>query len=117
LYLSFACFLAVCLPLLTGCGRQDSPLKDKSMQASVCATQLGMFANAKKLWAEQNNKTTNDTPAMEDLVPFIRCQTNCPGGGAYNLGKIGETPTCSIPEHQAAFVKQMQQQQAAAPAQ
>jgi hypothetical protein len=66
-----------------------------------------MFADAKKLWAEKDNKTADDTPAMEDLLPYIDCQTNCPYGGTYTIGKVGELPSCSIPEHQAAFLKKM----------
>jgi hypothetical protein len=108
-YISLACFLAIsCLLLMTGCGKQDPLMKDKNVQAMNCANQLSMVANAKKLWAEQNNKTPNDTPTMEDITPFVRGAIACPGGGTYTIGKVADLPTCSIPEHQAEFVKKVQ---------
>jgi hypothetical protein len=107
---------AAFLVLTAGCSRQAPSMRgDKSVQANICANQLIMLADAKSLWAEQGNKTTNDTPLMKDLVPFIRCPTNCPGKGIYTLGKVGELPSCSIPEHQAVFLKKMQPAEAPAP--
>ncbi len=102
--------VAALLPLIAGCSHQDSSPAglDKSAQASVCANQLKILANAKKLWAEQNRKSADDTPAMSDVTPFIRGSTACPGGGTYTIGKVGEPPTCSIAEHQAAFTQLMQ---------
>lgn len=116
LYTLTALLFVSCLAITTmSCShqQQDSQMQDKNVQALNCANQLKMFANAKQLWAEQNNKGPNDTPTMDEIAPFIRCNTNCPGGGTYNLGKVGETPTCSIPEHQAAFTKMLQEQSAA----
>ena len=116
LILTFS-WAAAFLILAMGCEKQEpSMMGDKTVQASICANQLKMFANAKTLWAQQENKTTNDTPQMQDLLPFIRCQTNCPGGGAYTLGNVGEMPKCSIPELQGAFLKKMPPAAPAAPA-
>lgn len=100
------------LAVISGCSKNSSkpPIADPARQASICANQLKMFANAKRLWAEENHKTADDTPLMSDLLPFIDCQTNCPYGGTYTIGKVGELPTCSIPEHQAAFMKKMEAQ-------
>lgn len=98
---------------LSGCSKgpaAPSPVTDTNRQARLCASALKMFADGKKLWAEQNNKTAEDIPTMQDIVPFIACSTNCPGGGTYTLGKVSELPTCSIPEHQAAFLKKMEAQ-------
>jgi hypothetical protein len=100
------------LTVISGCSKNSSQeaFVDKGRQASICANQLKMLANAKKLWAQKNNKTAEDTPAPEDLARYIACDTKCPFGGTYTLGKVGEQPTCSIPEHQAAFLKKMEEQ-------
>lgn len=111
-YTFVALVFAVCLAVTTSCSKQerDPAMLDKNTQTMNCANQLRMFANAKKLWAEQNNKTADDTPTMDDIRPLIRGSTTCPGGGTYTLGKVADLPTCSIPEHQAAFTKMMQEQ-------
>lgn len=55
----------------------------------------------KRDWANNENKTTNDTPSWDDLRPYfpIRWSNNipiCPSGGIYTIGRVGEIPTCSI---------------------
>src|SRR5437762_12456079 len=59
-------------------------------------------------WAANNGKTTNDTPTWNDLRPYFspnfttnpRRWTNgqpfCPSGGIYTIGRVGESPKCSI---------------------
>lgn len=110
---STAFALLIFVSVISGCSKKPTSMAtaDKSVQAAGCAMQLKQFANAKQLWAQQNNKSANDTPTMDDIAPFIRCNTNCPGGGTYTLGKVGDLPTCSIPEHEAAFQKAMQDAQ------
>ena len=105
------------LVLMAGCSKETPSisLSDKSVQADSCAHQLVMLADAKKNWAEKENKTTNDTPVMADLTPFMRYPSSCPGGGTYTLGVVGQPPSCSIPEHQAAFLKKLQTPAAPAP--
>lgn len=69
--------------------------------AAECARHLGAVAGAKGVWADQHQKTTNDTPTLEDLKRYILLDKDgnipgCPAGGAYTLGRVGETPRCSI---------------------
>jgi hypothetical protein len=65
-------------------------------QRHYCINNLRQLEGAKQLWAEENHKTTNDTPAVEDIRPFIAPHALvCPQGGTYTLGRIGELPRCS----------------------
>jgi len=57
---------------------------------------------AKMQWALENGKP-NGTPATEsDIAPYLigGKLPKSPAGGTYTIGKVGETPTCSIPGHE-----------------
>ena len=62
---------------------------------------LRQLDGAKEQWKLENPKATNDVPTWEDLLPYLRQKPACPQGGTYFLGRVGETPTCSIsgPSH------------------
>lgn len=88
----------------SGC-KPAAPAIDKNAAGEFCAQSLKILADGKKMWAEQNHKTADDVPAMTDLTTFIRHAPTCPAKGTYTLGKVSEEPTCSIPEHNAAYKK------------
>jgi hypothetical protein len=70
--------------------------------ALVCRMHLREIDAAKAEWAVASNKTTNDTPTWEDLRPFLARNGEipiCPSGGTYKIGRIGESPSCSYPNH------------------
>jgi hypothetical protein len=52
---------------------------------------------------EEHHKTTNDMVTWDDVRPYFshdgKAIPSCPGGGTYILGKMNESPTCSIPKH------------------
>ena len=79
--------------------------------ASDCINNLRVIDVAKNEWALINNKTTNDTPTWEDVKRYIQDEERdkpymkldpknnvpkCPSGGTYLIGKIGDSPTCSL---------------------
>lgn len=64
--------------------------------ANPCVNQLRMIDGAKEQWVLENDKTTNDTPTWDDIVPYLKSKPVCPDGGIYTLGRVGEPPTCSI---------------------
>jgi hypothetical protein len=71
-----------------------------------CVNNLRQLDGAKQRWELENRKTANDVPTWEDLRPYFPdWWTNgrpvCPEGGTYTLGRVGESPRCSIggPEH------------------
>ncbi len=61
----------------------------------MCMNRLFQLAGAKAQWAVQNNKSTNDVPTWADLG-WVGYRTNCPNGGTYKIGPVGEPPTCSL---------------------
>jgi hypothetical protein len=103
------CFLllAFLISAVCGCQKQDvaADKLDKDVAVEACTHGLLVIHQAKNLWAEKNQKTTNDTPTAEDLARFVRRMPTCPSGGTYTLGRVGELPACSISEHNEAFKK------------
>jgi hypothetical protein len=87
------------------CGCQKNT-ETQTFDLETCRLRLKMIEHAKQLWAEKNQKTTNDTPAWDDLHPYLRGGApECPNGGVYTIGRVGEAPGCSIPEHTKYFKK------------
>jgi hypothetical protein len=61
-----------------------------------------MIDAAKQQWALEKNKTANDIPQPQDLLPYFGPNAQlpqCPGGGRYTLNAVSIAPTCSIPGH------------------
>lgn len=69
-----------------------------------CVANLRQLQGAKEMWTLEFHKTINDVPTWDDLRPYLHGQTlPCPQHGTYALGRIGELPSCSIPEHTAQY--------------
>jgi hypothetical protein len=72
----------------------------RTNKISRCVFNLRNIDLAKRLWEEDNNKTSNDIPTWNGLLPYMPEWSNqipvCPSGGTYTIGRIGELPTCSI---------------------
>ena len=68
-------------------------------QQNACINNLRQLDAAKNQWALEKGKKSGDVPTKEDLMPFLRSWPVCPAGGAYTIGSVGESPTCSIPGH------------------
>jgi DNA repair exonuclease SbcCD ATPase subunit len=71
---------------------------------NACVNNLRLIDAAKQQWALENKKQTTDTPAWDDLKPYLGRGPNgempsCPSGGTYTVGTVGERPTCSVPGH------------------
>jgi hypothetical protein len=72
----------------------------------ACLKKLRQIDGAKQEWALEKNKTSDDTPTWKDLAPYFGRGTappdfhpRCPDGGLYIIGKVGESPRCTIREH------------------
>jgi membrane protein involved in colicin uptake len=70
----------------------------------ACVNNLRLIDSAKQQWALEYKKLATDTPALEDLRPYIGRGPNgemptCPDGGTYTIGTVGEKPTCSNAAH------------------
>jgi|HubBroStandDraft_6_1064221.scaffolds.fasta_scaffold287732_2 hypothetical protein len=99
-------FLAFIACLVAACNRNTAPDPKSEEQSATCAARLRLIDGAKKLWADKNGKTTNDTPKLDDLLTYMRGAPACPSGGAYTMTPVGQLTTCSIPEHNAYYEKQ-----------
>ena len=67
-----------------------------------CINRLRQIEGAKTQWAFEHHKLTNDAPTWEDLRPSFtraRLPLECPDGGVYTIGRVGELPSCSIARH------------------
>lgn len=67
-----------------------------------CIAGLRMIDGAKVQWALAHQKTTNDAPTWGDLRSYFigaRLPLECPDGGVYTIGRVGELPSCSIARH------------------
>ena len=74
-------------------------------QKNQCINNLRQIDGAKQAWALDNNKTAEDTPTGQDLDKYLLKDSkfeslHCLKGGTYTINKVGELPTCSVPEHQ-----------------
>ena len=84
---------------------RDYQLLDRSFpafQATICRSKLRVLQNAKALWSQEQHKTTNDTPTWPDLIGtngYLEAQLFCPDGGVVTIGRVGESPKCSVPGH------------------
>jgi len=68
----------------------------------LCISNLRHIDEAKAQWAMENLKGLGIRPRDEDLFGptlYIRTKPECPAGGRYNLGKLKDPPTCTIPGH------------------
>ena len=68
---------------------------------NACVNNLRQIEGAKEQWSLEYNKTTNDIPSWDDIRPYYGRETRgellqCPQGGTYTLGRVGQEPTCSI---------------------
>ncbi len=68
-------------------------------QQNACMNNLRLLDGAKEQWALEGRKTTGAEVSMTDLAPFLRTPPKCPAGGVYDLGTIGQPPTCSVAGH------------------
>jgi hypothetical protein len=74
----------------------------ETAQRNTCINNLRMIQGAKQQWALERNKTSSDVPGWDDIRPYMgagKTTLRCPKGGEYNLGAVGEMPSCSIPGH------------------
>ena len=65
---------------------------------NACITNLEQIQDAKAQWAAKNKKSSNDIPADTDLFgegAYLRQKPECPSGGSYQLGAVGQKASCS----------------------
>jgi len=68
----------------------------------ACIQNLKLIQGAKQTWELEHHNATNEIPTDLDLFgenALIRRKPECPIGGTYTIGRIGEAPRCSIQGH------------------
>jgi hypothetical protein len=89
--------LALALPNFVNCKRRDP------FEGNSCISRLKMIGGSKETWRIDHPKNTNDVISWDDIRPYLSYEGKaipvCPAGGTYTLGRLSESPTCSIPEH------------------
>jgi outer membrane lipoprotein-sorting protein len=88
----------------TGAAGGNAAVARANSQRNACINNLRQIDAAKNQWALENRKTSGTPVTEADIKPYIKLDANgnlpkCPSGGKYTIGKVGETPTCSIPGH------------------
>jgi len=84
--------------------RAGSASSSKISQRNACINNLRQLDAAKNQFALEKGKTNGDTVTEADIKPYIKLDAagnlpKCPAGGKYTIGKVGENPACSIPDH------------------
>jgi hypothetical protein len=76
----------------------------EARQRNACINNLRQIDAAKNEWALEKGKTNGSPVTEADLKPYIKLDAQgnlpkCPAGGKYTIGRVGESPTCSVPGH------------------
>jgi competence protein ComGC len=102
------------IPVLAGIAVPNFVKARDTAQKNACINNLRIIDGAKQQWALENNKSADDIPTAQDLDRFIPggfAHLHCPRDGEYTIGKVDETPTCSIPGHDLASSRMYRHQQ------
>jgi general secretion pathway protein G len=66
----------------------------KTAQYQACQVTLKMIQDTKESWALENRKTENAVPSQTELQ--LDGRIFCPGGGAYEIKAVNQSPACSL---------------------
>lgn len=71
-----------------------------SSNTETCINQLRMIDSAKEQIAMEKDLNDGDKVKMKDVIKYAGVDDlECPDGGKYTIGTIGESPECSIEGH------------------
>jgi hypothetical protein len=71
-------------------------------QRNACTNNLRQIESAKRQWAAAFQKGPNDLPREPDLFgpgKYLSAIPQCPRGGSYTIGPVGQRPACSMADH------------------
>ena len=102
-----AVWLLVVIVIPTPIGPSRSSLDWKGNE---CVNNLHQIDGAKNEWALENGKTNGVVCTESDIKPYIKLDAKgnlpkCPLGGTYTIGKIGESPKCSLTKNGSTYHK------------
>jgi hypothetical protein len=71
---------------------------------SSCINGLRQLDSATQQWALEQSVTSNAVVTLRDLGPYLKAGVpKCPEGGVYTVGRVIDTPRCSIMPHNLVF--------------
>jgi len=67
-------------------------------RTSACVNNLRLIDGAKQQWALETNADETDTPADDDILPYLKnsVMPTEPSSGTYTLNAVNAVPTCSV---------------------
>jgi len=70
----------------------------RTAQRQACIMNLKAIESAKEAWAAENRKADGDPVDVEAVNAYLKNSEapQCPAGGTYTYGNVGEKPTCSL---------------------
>lgn len=70
----------------------------RNAQKQACIMNLKAIDSAKEAWATENRKADGDPVDEAGVNEYLKDKQRpqCPGGGTYTYGNVGEKPTCSL---------------------
>lgn len=70
----------------------------RSAQKQACIMNLKAIDSAKEAWATEMRKADGEAVDESGVNDYLKDKTSpqCPGGGTYTYGNVGEPPTCSL---------------------
>jgi hypothetical protein len=120
----FVAAAAIAIAALVACNRSDgrlganetTQLPFPTKPGALCVNNLRLIDTAKKEWASEHQKTTNDpAPTWNDLREYIgRGPSNvvlpeCPCGGTYTIGRLDEAAKCSLTPEEHTYEREQVQ--------
>jgi hypothetical protein len=77
---------------------------------ATCVNNLRQLDGCKQTWALEHHAGSNAVPTWDELFDYVKTDRprskpflECPSGGTYTIGRISESPICSIAKHTTSF--------------
>jgi type II secretory pathway pseudopilin PulG len=112
----FAVLMVVCIIAVIARFATPNFVRSGHSLTNACINNLRQIDAAENQFAFEHHLTNGDAINFpNDLTPYIKLNRagkipGCPQGGIYHIGKVGETPTCSlsnaVPPHVLRFQAQ-----------
>lgn len=99
------CVSAVVIPVVVAFYFWLEPIDRTTRPEVICVANLKQIDVGKQIWVIEQHKTTNDIATWNDIWTSSSggVPPKCPGGGSYTIGRIGDTPSCSVSAHTALY--------------
>ncbi|HMP82734.1 MAG TPA: type II secretion system protein [Verrucomicrobiota bacterium] len=66
----------------------------ETSRTNACINNLRQMDGAIQQWALETKAAADAAVGMDDIVPFLKSEPECPSGGAYTVSAVDTAPTC-----------------------